>query len=119
MRRFRRLKFLLEMSAVYSKILQQRIDKDKANQLEAQSKATVPLWRTFLKETSLRRDRLRRKEKRKRGEDGQSVRGVKHVKPQAQTHHGASLKNYQLECLQWMVSLDHIFADYYRLCKRS
>lgn len=118
MRRLKRLQFLLERSAVYSKILQQRMEEDKANQLETQSKVAhskVTAKKPFGHTKGKKRLRVETdsedegKGKRTKGENGQPVceEGVKPlVFEQPKLITGARLKNYQLEGLQWMVSLD-------------
>lgn len=117
MRRLKRLQFLLEKSAVYSSILKERMDQDKANQLAAQSTARVKATTKKPTRRAKGKKRLRVESdsedegtgKRKKGENGQPVHEQGDEPPvfeQPKLITGATLKNYQLEGLQWMVSLD-------------
>ncbi|KAF8151445.1 SNF2 family N-terminal domain-containing protein [Crassisporium funariophilum] len=114
-RRLSRLQFVLERSAVYSSILQTRMDEEKAKQRA--------LCQEKQKNAQLGRKRGRSdlngspKGKRKKGLNGEAVvvadleedgededEGTVFQQPALVT--GAKLKPYQLEGLQWMVSLD-------------
>lgn len=109
-RRLARLQFVLNKSAVYSSILKERMDEDKARQLAAHQAQR--------QKTGQKRGRGaasgRGNGKKKKGLDGEAipvdVEGHEDDEPavfsQPSLITGAKLKSYQLEGLQWMVSLD-------------
>ncbi|KAF5376438.1 hypothetical protein D9615_008658 [Tricholomella constricta] len=130
-KRYARLQFVLEKSAVYSSILKARMDQDKAN-LEAAAQAKTAAKGKGVASKSKRSPATQRGKGRKRGRvessgecsDNESVssKRMKRNDGQAERHGGeeeespvfqqpalvtgAKLKKYQLEGLQWMVSLD-------------
>ncbi|KAF8879586.1 SNF2 family N-terminal domain-containing protein [Infundibulicybe gibba] len=115
-RRYTRLQFVLEKSAVYSSILKARMDQDKEAQMLA--------FNTRKKESTTSTSRKGSSNKRVRADDNGVKAGAKRRKgetgvvreddeveeppifQQPSLITGAKLKNYQLEGLQWMVSLD-------------
>ncbi|XP_006456421.1 hypothetical protein AGABI2DRAFT_181051 [Agaricus bisporus var. bisporus H97] len=110
-RRLSRLQFVLEKSTVYTSILHQRMEEDKKKILASQQ-AKVKIDAT---KTGKKRGRAQHgydgdtQTKRLKGEQGEpvTVEGDEHlVFEQPALVTGAKLKNYQLEGLQWMVSLD-------------
>ncbi|KAG5637500.1 hypothetical protein H0H81_004324 [Sphagnurus paluster] len=124
-KRYSRLQYVLEKSAVYSSILKQRMDEDKAN-MEAAAKAKKAAKEKRVapksKRSNARSGRKRARvdtsdesseeesgcsKRRKTKEDGQAQREEESlVFEQPALITGAKLKQYQLEGLQWMVSLD-------------
>lgn len=119
-KRYARLQFVLEKSAVYSSILKDRMEQDKANQA-ANAKAKGKGVASTSKRTSTQRGKGRKRVrvesdsesesnslKRQKDENGQAHRVDEEtpVFQQPALITGATLKNYQLEGLQWMVSLD-------------
>ncbi|GLB42625.1 putative SNF2 family N-terminal domain [Lyophyllum shimeji] len=128
-KRYERLQFVLEKSAVYSSILKARMDQDKAD-LEAAARAKAAakgkgvaskrrhatqrgkgLKRILLESSDECSDDEPSRSKRMRTENGQALRqGIEEEEPpvfeQPALITGAKLKKYQLEGLQWMVSLD-------------
>ncbi|TFK32975.1 SNF2 family N-terminal domain-containing protein [Crucibulum laeve] len=142
-RRLARLKFVLEKSAVYSSILKERMDEDKARQLAEQqarrakaaktkaSSASITtknmksLRKSSRKSIGQKRTRIESESdgsdvemeegkggKRKKGVNGEVVKHTEEGEEEAPVFEqptlitGAKLKQYQLEGLQWMVSLD-------------
>ncbi|PFH47228.1 hypothetical protein AMATHDRAFT_68199 [Amanita thiersii Skay4041] len=144
-RRFKRLQFVLEKSAVYSKILKARMEEDRQKQQRAKvAQAEVRATRTCFKQSAKSGPAGRTGKKRFRAVDGGSedereqegcgprkrVKGSSGeavvamledggvgddeeeeddeppIYDQPTLVTGAKLKNYQLEGLQWMVSLD-------------
>ncbi|KAF9448749.1 SNF2-family ATP dependent chromatin remodeling factor snf21 [Macrolepiota fuliginosa MF-IS2] len=113
-RRLARLKFVLEKSAVYTGILHQRMEEDKKKLLAAQQakKAKSDNTRKGKKRgRAHHEDHEDAQGKRLKGENGEPIP----VDADADNHlvfeqpalvTGAKLKKYQLEGLQWMVSLD-------------
>ncbi|KAF9552389.1 SNF2 family DNA-dependent ATPase [Agrocybe pediades] len=110
-RRLSRLNFVLQRSAVYSSILKQRMDEEKNKQLEMQAQnAGKKRGRTNNNNT-----RSSPRGKRKKGNKGDPIdveeeaeqeAGDLPIFQQPELITGAKLKPYQLEGLQWMVSLD-------------
>lgn len=134
-RRFKRLQFVLDKSAVYSSILKAKMDEDKAKQRDAKEaraaaqKKALPKFkkgkrgpsdgsrkRARSAEATDEEDEERGDEhgqsKRRKGESGEALQGEDEEEDepplfdQPASITGAKLKNYQLEGLQWMVSLD-------------
>lgn len=125
-RRYERLKFVLEKSAVYSSILKARMDEDKAKQQAASKEIATRRAATAKTPLAKRTTAVQkwRGKKRQRVHDSDSsdseasrTKRTKHdeqveedeelpIFPQPSLITGAKLKNYQLEGLQWMVSLD-------------
>ncbi|KAF9467553.1 SNF2 family N-terminal domain-containing protein [Collybia nuda] len=124
-RRYARLQLVLEKSAVFSSILKARMDEDRERQLAAMKAKTASKGKASVKGPAQRQGRGRKRirvesdnssddevgmSKRKKREDGQAQPQVNDdelpvfQQPAAVT--GAKLKDYQLEGLQWMVSLD-------------
>ncbi|KAG1842613.1 SNF2 family N-terminal domain-containing protein [Suillus subluteus] len=119
--RFSRLERLLEKSFTYSKLLGAQMDKEKrACALRAAMQAAAPS-----KPETSRRRLPKRGKKRSRVEEVSDEEGAPPVKPQSQEAPvvegengqrpkfpqpalvtGAKLKDYQLEGVEWMVSLD-------------
>lgn len=103
---------MLEKSAVYTGILHERMEEDKKKLLAAQQakKTKTENARTGKKRgRAQHRDDEDTQSKRLKGEHGESVPvdGEDHpVFEQPALVTGAKLKQYQLEGLQWMVSLD-------------
>ena len=110
-RRLSRLQFVLERSAVYSTILKNRMEEEKAKQ--------SALWAEHKEQHKAGKKRGRSsfrasgKGKRKKGVNGQAIAVEENtdeeyepVFQQPSLITGAKLKPYQLEGLQWMVSLD-------------
>ncbi|KAH9475113.1 Lymphoid-specific helicase [Psilocybe cubensis] len=110
-KRLSRLQFVLDRSAVFSTILKNRMDEEKARQAALQAEKRK-------EQTGKKRGRSAvqssPKGKRKKGANGNAVpieepevedgEGAVFQQPALIT--GAKLKPYQLEGLQWMVSLD-------------
>ncbi|CAA7264446.1 unnamed protein product [Cyclocybe aegerita] len=106
--RLSRLQTVLQQSAIYSRILKERMDEEKAKQLARQAekaKAGKKRGRPALQSSPAG--------KRKKGADGQAVATSQEqendespIFQQPSLVTGAKLKPYQLEGLQWMVSLD-------------
>ncbi|KAF8226545.1 hypothetical protein L208DRAFT_1406866 [Tricholoma matsutake] len=129
-KRFSRLQFVLDKSAIYSKILRARMDEDKQKQkllAEARANASTKAKGKVVPKSNTRFQRGRgRKRTRVESDDscdeeGHSKRMKKgdgealcvgddddepSVFHQPALITGAQLKPYQLEGLQWMVSLD-------------
>ncbi|KAK2460488.1 hypothetical protein APHAL10511_007494 [Amanita phalloides] len=130
-RRFKRLQFVLEKSAVYSNILKARMDEDRARQQQAKKARDLAYKKSTTqkaKKQSFGRKRARsagetdeeeeevedeheRSRKKKKGESGGALRSPEEedeppIFDQPSLITGAKLKGYQLEGLQWMVSLD-------------
>ncbi|KAF8968479.1 SNF2 family N-terminal domain-containing protein [Flammula alnicola] len=112
-RRLARLQFLLQRSAVYSGILKTRMDEEKARQakLQAQKRQAEKAGRKRVRPDA----HPSPKGKRKKGTNGEIVavdgaevdgHGETPIFQQPALVTGARLKPYQLEGLQWMVSLD-------------
>lgn len=110
-KRLARLQFVLDRSAVFSTILKTRMDEEKARQIALQAEkkkeqAGKKRGRSAVQSSP--------KGKRKKGANGKSVaveepevdEGEGAVFQQPALITGAKLKPYQLEGLQWMVSLD-------------
>lgn len=113
-KRLARLQFVLKRSALYSSILKTRMDEEKARQLVLQAErkkeqAGKKRGRSAIQSSP--------KGKRKKGANGKAV-AVEELEAEADGEGdgslfqqpalitGAKLKPYQLEGLQWMVSLD-------------
>ncbi|KAG5643984.1 hypothetical protein DXG03_009274 [Asterophora parasitica] len=123
-KRFARLHFVLQKSAVYSEILKARMDQDKANleaAARAQSKAVAskPQRKSSITRLGKGRKRVRvETSDESSNEDSLSSKRMKMDGAQTKREDespifqqpalitGAKLKQYQLEGLQWMVSLD-------------
>ncbi|KIJ97478.1 hypothetical protein K443DRAFT_681497 [Laccaria amethystina LaAM-08-1] len=109
-RRLARLQFVLNKSAVYSSILKERMDEDKARQLAAHQAQRQQAGHKRGRGAAGGRDHG----KKKKGLDGEAIpvdaEGHGDDEPavfsQPSLITGAKLKSYQLEGLQWMVSLD-------------
>ena len=109
-RRLARLQFVLQKSQVYSSILRERMEEEKTKQIALQAQRKQ-------EQTGQKRGRhpySSPRGKKKKGADGEPV-AVNEA--DAEVHDdqafqqpalitGAKLKPYQLEGLQWMVSLD-------------
>ncbi|KAJ3500140.1 hypothetical protein NLJ89_g9922 [Agrocybe chaxingu] len=106
--RLSRLQTVLQQSAIYSRILKERMDEEKVKQLARQAekaKAGKKRVRPTLQSSPAG--------KRKKGVDGHPVATNQEpenddspIFQQPSLVTGAKLKPYQLEGLQWMVSLD-------------
>ncbi|KJA16745.1 hypothetical protein HYPSUDRAFT_171034 [Hypholoma sublateritium FD-334 SS-4] len=104
-RRLARLQSVLQRSAVFSSILKDRMDEEKARQLAIQAERREQLEHM---------PRAGRPSKKKKGVHGEAIpvedpKGKDEEPPvfmQPALITGAKLKPYQLEGLQWMVSLD-------------
>lgn len=104
-RRLARLQSVLQRSAVFSSILKDRMDEEKARQLAIQAERREQLEHM---------PRAGRPKKKKKGVHGEAIamedpKGKDEEPPvfmQPALITGAKLKPYQLEGLQWMVSLD-------------
>ncbi|KAF8625454.1 hypothetical protein AX17_006855 [Amanita inopinata Kibby_2008] len=130
-RRFKRLQFVLEKSAVYSSILKERMEEDREEQKKEKEKAEQDARKAAQKSAGRKRGRVngilgeeeeQRTSKRVRGETGEPVVVVvvdgeereevdededeAPIFDQPKLVTGGRLKSYQLEGLQWMVSLD-------------
>lgn len=127
-KRFARLRYVLEKSAVYSRILKAKMDEDKARQQEERERRKNASARKNVASTrksTRRRGRKRRRvedtdsdddsdagssKRQKLDDDGNYVQELDEddppIFPQPKLVTGAKLKDYQLEGLQWMVSLD-------------
>ena len=100
-----RLESVLQRSAVFSSILKDRMDEEKARQAAIQAEREEQLQRM---------PRVGRPSKKKKGVNGEAIvmedpKGKDDEPPvfmQPALVTGAKLKSYQLEGLQWMVSLD-------------
>ncbi|KIM43935.1 hypothetical protein M413DRAFT_443000 [Hebeloma cylindrosporum] len=109
-RRLEKLQYILQRSAVFSGILKTRMDEEKAKQLallaerQRAEKAGKKRGRPAAQRSS--------HGKRQKGANGQAVvaedtaDGDIPIFQQPALITGATLKSYQLEGLQWMVSLD-------------
>lgn len=110
-RRLARLKFILEKSTVYTSILAERMEEDKKRFLAAQEakKAKQDTSKTGKKRGRAQRADEDFQTKRLKTESGEpvAVEAEEHpVFEQPALVTGAKLKQYQLEGVQWMVSLD-------------
>ncbi|KAF8327701.1 SNF2 family DNA-dependent ATPase [Amanita rubescens] len=136
-RRFKRLEFVLEKSAVYSSFLKDRMDEDKAKQREAKEARARAQKKVLTKSKKGKggpADGSRKRawsaeatdeegeelgdehgqSKRRKGDSGEAIpptggeeeEDEPPIFDQPALITGARLKNYQLEGLQWMVSLD-------------
>ncbi|KXN90773.1 Lymphoid-specific helicase [Leucoagaricus sp. SymC.cos] len=111
-RRLARLKFVLEKSAVYTSILYERMEADKKKLLEAQQTKKA---KSDKNKIGKKRGRMQHADdddahvKRLKSESGEPIPVDAEDHPvfeQPKLVTGAKLKQYQLEGLQWMVSLD-------------
>ncbi|KAL0948242.1 hypothetical protein HGRIS_010840 [Hohenbuehelia grisea] len=120
---FNKLQFVLDKSALFSSILKQRMDHDKAEQLEAlreAKKASKPTRTSSSKKEKKRAlgdaggDEKPAALKRRRMQDGSALDKDGDdtitlddipIFPQPALISGAKMKPYQLEGLQWMVAL--------------
>ncbi|KAF5319578.1 hypothetical protein D9619_008491 [Psilocybe cf. subviscida] len=108
-KRMARLQFVLQRSAVFSGILKTRMDEEKERQVKLQAEKRK-------QQAGTKRTRGARgspKGKKRKGTDGKAQ--IVHEEPEEDEDTifqqpalitGAKLKPYQLEGLQWMVSLD-------------
>ncbi|KAG6816760.1 hypothetical protein H0H87_003155 [Tephrocybe sp. NHM501043] len=117
-KRYARLQFVLQKSAAYTSFLQTQMEQHKA---AAATRKTVPL-KSQSKPKRVGKGRKRARidsddesadegisSKRQKGDDGQAQNANEDeavVFEQPALITGAKLKDYQLEGLQWMVSLD-------------
>ena len=105
-----KLQYILQRSAVFSSILKTRMEEEKARQLALLAE------RQRAEKTGKKRGRPAAQSsphgKRQKGVNGQAVvvedtaEGEMPIFQQPALVTGAKLKSYQLEGLQWMVSLD-------------
>ncbi|KDR71576.1 hypothetical protein GALMADRAFT_159402 [Galerina marginata CBS 339.88] len=111
-RRLARLQSILQRSAVFSSILKNRMDEEKEKQIALQAQRREEMAG---KKRGRSNAHSSPKGKRKKGTDGEVVVVDEpdgdldeevHVFQQPALITGAKLKSYQLEGLQWMVSLD-------------
>ncbi|KAF8881674.1 SNF2 family N-terminal domain-containing protein [Gymnopilus junonius] len=110
-RRLARLQFVLQKSQVYSSILHERMEEEKTKQIALQAQR---------REEQAGKKRSRPVHSSPRGKKKKGARGEAvptHEEAEVDNHedqvfqqpalvNGAKLKSYQLEGLQWMVSLD-------------